>query len=149
MSSPTVHTLRELRQLGYLAAVVERWLPRIEKKTDLFGIGDVLAVHPRDKTVLLVQCTTAAHVPDRLRRVQGRPETRQLLAAGVAVEIWGWAKVGEHWRCRKVSVQAKDLAPVELLALPKRRRARKGERQRGLFDFATPDEDAKTPEKIG
>lgn len=98
MQSPTALTLRELRQLGYLAAVVERWLPRIERKADLFGIGDVLAIHPRDKAFLLVQCTSGAHVPDRLRRIQARPELARLLASGVGVEVWGWAKRGERWQ---------------------------------------------------
>jgi hypothetical protein len=134
MVSPTARTLQELRRQGFLAAVVERWLPRVGRKADLWGIGDILAVHLRERQVLLVQVTTAAHVPDRLRRIQARPEMALLLRADVLVEVWGWRKVGDRWRCRKVAVRAEDLQPVEVQALPKRRQARRGERQRTLFD---------------
>jgi hypothetical protein len=128
--TPTASTLQELRRLGYLAAVVERWLPRVERKADLFGIGDVLAVHPRDRQLLLVQCTSAAHVPDRVRRVQGRPELAHLLAAGVAVEVWGWQLVRGRSHCREEAVRSEDMKAVEMLPLPHRRQGRKGLRQR-------------------
>jgi hypothetical protein len=132
VSSPTARTLAHLRRLGFLAAVVERWLPRVERKRDLFGIGDVLAIHPRDRLVLLVQATTAEHVADRLARVQARPETALLLKAGVGVEVWGWAQRGGRWRLKRVAVTEADLAVV--VEAPKARRARKGQRQGGLFD---------------
>jgi hypothetical protein len=135
MSSPTARTLTHLRRLGYLAAVVERWLPRVERKRDLFGVGDILAVHPRDQQVLLVQATSAPHVADRLRRVQARPETAMLLRAGVGVEVWGWCRRGDRWKLKRVAVRRGDPAPLVLEA-PAPRRARRGERQRGLFDAA-------------
>jgi hypothetical protein len=131
--TPTARTLTALRRLGFVADVCERWLPVVKRKRDLFGVADVAAVHPRDKVLLLVQCTSAAHVPDRLRRVQARPETRRLLAAGVAVEVWGWALRAGRWRVRRVAVRTEDLAAVVVQAFAPARR-RKGERQRGLFD---------------
>ena len=36
--SPTA--LSHLRRLGFLAAVVERWLPKVNRRSDLFGVGD-------------------------------------------------------------------------------------------------------------
>jgi hypothetical protein len=83
--TPTARTLAHLRRLGYLAASVERWIAQAGKKIDLFGIGDVLAVHPRERSVLLVQCTSDDDVSDRLMRVKARPELPHLLAAGVNV----------------------------------------------------------------
>jgi hypothetical protein len=120
--TPTARTLSELRRLGYLAAVVETWIPRIERRRDLFGIADVLAVHPRDKAVLLVQATSAGHVQDRLRRVQARPETAVLLRAGLAVEVWGWRRLDGRWHCRRVAVRPGDLAAVVLSRLGRRRK---------------------------
>jgi hypothetical protein len=132
--TPTARTMQRLRQLGYLAARVEVYLPAVRRHRDLFGVADVLAVHPRERLpVLLVQATTAGHVPDRLRRLQARPETPLLLRAGLAVEVWGWRKIRDRWRVRIVAVRAEDLAAVALQALPRWRRARKGERQRDLF----------------
>jgi hypothetical protein len=98
----------------------------------LFGVGDVLAVHPDDRVTLLVQCTSSAHVGDRLRRVRARPETGLLLKAGLAVEVWGSGRRGGRWVLKRVQVAPGDLEPVVLQA-PKPRRRRKGERQGTLF----------------
>ena len=105
MGSPTARTLARLRELGYRADVVERRLPGCFITRDLFGIADLFAVHPGERTVLLVQATTAAHVTDRLRRVRGQPDLPALLAAGVRVEVWGWAKRGGRWHVRRVAVR--------------------------------------------
>jgi hypothetical protein len=136
--SPTARTLAHLRRLGFTAGLVERWVPHRDIRVDLFGIGDVLGVHPRDRSVLLVQCTSDAHVADRLKRVQARPELPALLAAGVAVEVWGWSLRAGRWCVRRVALRAEVLAAVVIEAPPRRRRARRGERQRGLFDGLEP-----------
>jgi hypothetical protein len=132
--TPTARTLDYLRRAGYLADVVERFLPAVNRKRDCFGVGDVLAVHPAGRAVLLVQATTGDHVADRLRRIQARPETPGLLKAGVGVEVWGWSLRAGRWTVRRVAVRVEDLAAVELTPRPLPRRQRKGQRQRGLFD---------------
>jgi hypothetical protein len=134
--SPTARTLARLRRLGFLAAVVERWVPGRNIRVDLFGLADVLGVHPHDKRVLLVQCTSAAHVGDRLRRVQARPELTALLAAGVAVEVWGWSFRAGCWHLRRVALRREDAAAFVVEAPP--RRPCRGERQCGLFDGLAP-----------
>jgi hypothetical protein len=132
--SPTGLTMRHLRRLGFLPATCERWIPGRNIRVDLFGIGDVLGVHPRDRAVLLVQCTSDAHVGDRLKRVRARPQLPALLAAGLAVEVWGWSMRAGRWRLRRVALRPEDLAPVVLQAPPPRRRLRHGHRQ-GLLPF--------------
>lgn len=124
--TPTARTLKLLRSEGYLAAVVERWIPKLNRRADLWGCFDVLAVHPRDRTFVVVQVTSAAHVADRLKKVQSRPETLLWLRAGGKVEVHGWAGP----RLRRLSVAAEDLQPV-LMSKPRRR---KPDRQCGLFD---------------
>ena len=42
-TSPTQRTLKRLRDLGYLAEVVERWNPHAKVRNDLFGFGDVMS----------------------------------------------------------------------------------------------------------
>lgn len=124
--TPTARTLKLLRAEGYLASVVERWIPHANRRADLWGAFDVLAVQPRDRVFLLVQVTSAAHVADRLRKVQARPETALWLRAGGKVEVHGW-----RGKClRRLSVSAEGLQPV-LMEKPRRRRP---DRQRGLFD---------------
>src|SRR5262245_14485357 len=131
--TPTARTLYRLRRLGFLAAPVERWIPQVQKKRDLFGVGDVLAVHPRERTFLLVQATSIVHVGDRLKRCRTRPELSVWLKAGGGFEVWGWCKQGDRWEVKRVAVPADDLEPVVLQAPRRRKRPGKGERQRDLF----------------
>lgn len=135
--SPTARTLRMLRRAGYAAAVVERFIPQTQRKADLFGVGDVLAVHPAEPTVLLIQATTAGHLGDRLARCRARPELAAWLASGQRFEVWGWHRADGRWAVRRVAVQRGDLA-VDLTPRTRARRQRKGERQRSLFDEPPP-----------
>ena len=136
--SPTGRTLVHLRRLGFLAAPVERWIVQVQRKVDLFGIGDVLAVHPRDRQFLIVQATSIAHVGDRLKRCQARPELSIWLQAGGMFEVWGWGKRSDKWEVKRVAVNADDMAPIVLQAPRRRRRLKRGERQRSLFDAIEP-----------
>jgi hypothetical protein len=95
--TPTGRSLVYLRRLGFTAAVVERWLPRVQLRQDLFGVADVLAFHPRDRLFLLVQVTTAGHVAHRLAKAKGRPELAAWLRAGGRVEIHGWQQRAGRW----------------------------------------------------
>lgn len=79
--TPTERTLRHLRSLGYLAAVVERWNPHARIRQDLWGWCDVLAVQ-----------TTASGVAARVRKVQESVTFPRVAAAGVVVEVHGWTK---------------------------------------------------------
>lgn len=136
MSSPTARSLARLRADGYTAAVVERWLPHAGVRKDFLGCIDILAVKPGEP-VLGIQATSADHVAHRLAKARALPELAVWLRAGCAFQVWGWAKKGQRWAVRVVEVRAQDLEAIELVALPKKRRARKWERQTGLFDFAT------------
>jgi hypothetical protein len=129
--TPTARSLDLLRQSGYLAEPVERWLPGANLRRDLFHVGDVLAVHPhRQPAFLLVQATTRGHVQARLDKARCRPELAVWLRAGGAFEVWGWFCTGKRWDVRRVGVQAGDLAAVPLTRTPRRTRT---PRQRDLF----------------
>jgi hypothetical protein len=131
MTTPTRLTLDLLRRSGYVAAVVEKWLPKINRRQDLWGFADILAIDRREGGFLLVQCTSVGHVADRLAKAKGRPELAAWLKAGGRFEVWGWSKRGKRWEVKRVGVQAGDLGPVVITA-PKRRRKR--DRQRMLFE---------------
>ncbi len=90
-ASPTQRTLAHLRKAGYpLAQVVERWNPYARVRQDLFGIIDVLAVGPSG--VLGVQCTSAAHVAERVAKLRSSSALPVLKKAGVTVRVHGWRK---------------------------------------------------------
>jgi hypothetical protein len=122
MSSPTKRTLTLLRKLGFVVEVVEKRVPGCSISRDLFGIADVLAIHPEQCVVLLVQATTADHFANRLRRIRAQPVLPSLLAAGVCVEIWGWSKRGGQWHVRREAIQPGDLETVVVSKLPDGRR---------------------------
>jgi hypothetical protein len=131
--TPTGRSLDLLRREGYLPAVVERWIPGAGVRSDLWHFADILAVHPRDRLFLLVQVTTAGHLAHRLAKAKRRPELAAWLRAGGRFEVHGWARRGDRWQVRRVEVHGPALADVVLCA-PRPRHARKGERQRELFD---------------
>jgi hypothetical protein len=140
MSSPTKRTLAHLRKLGFTADVVERRIPGCFTTRDLFGIGDILAVHPGERIVLLIQTTTRDHLADRLRRVREQPALPLLLDAGMQVEVWGWAKRGGRWQAARVAIRPEDLEAITIAELPDGRRGRGGIRKQTLSDGGLTDE---------
>jgi hypothetical protein len=111
-----------LRKLGYTADVVERRVPGCFTTRDLFGIADILGVHPEERIILLVQTTSRDHLADRLRRVRACPALPLLLAAGMQVELWGWAKRNGRWHAARVAIRPGDLEAVTIADLPRSRR---------------------------
>jgi hypothetical protein len=118
--TPTARTLALLRREGFIAAPVERWLPAVGRRCDVWGFGDVLAANPAARVVLIVQATTADHVAARLAKARGRAELAAWLSAGGAFEVHGWRRLGRRWNVRRVAVRTEDLATVEVQALPRR-----------------------------
>lgn len=90
--TPTALSLNYLRRYGFIAAPVERRIERIQRRADLWRFGDVLAAHPRDKRIIIVQCTSLAHVGDRLAKAKQQPELGPWLRSGGEFQVWGWAK---------------------------------------------------------
>lgn len=120
--SPTARTLHLLRREGYLPAVVERWLPGANVRQDLWGFGDVLAVHPVARAFLIVQATTLPNIASRLNKARALPALAAWLQAGGAFEVHGWVKCNGRWTAKRVAVRAEDLAGVIIARPPRRRR---------------------------
>jgi hypothetical protein len=79
--TPTALTLRHLRRGGYLADVVERWIPGAKVRRDLFTVIDVIAI-TIGEPVLAVQCTSGANVAARLKKATACPELAVWLKDG-------------------------------------------------------------------
>jgi hypothetical protein len=123
--TPTARSLTLLRRRGYLADVVERWIPRANIRRDLFGCIDLAAVCLDAPGVLGIQATTEAHVSTRLAKARALPALKTWLAAGNRFEVWGWTRRGRRWRVKIVAVVSEDLAAVVVDAPPRRRSGRK------------------------
>ncbi len=124
--TPTELTLKQLRKEGYLVAVVEKWNSHVGIRQDLFGFGDILAVHPMGKVFMLVQATTNSNVAARLTKSKAVPNLGLWLMAGGVFEVWGWVKRGARWECKRVPVMAEELTPELAGEKPRRRKAIQG-----------------------
>lgn len=100
MSSPTARSLEHLRELGYVADVVERWIPRAGVRRDLFGVVDIVAL--RAGETLGVQATSASNVAARVRKLADAPTLPALRAAGWRLVVHGWRKRRGRWTLRTV-----------------------------------------------
>lgn len=103
-----------------MAAVTERWNAYAKIRQDLFGFIDVLAVGG-GFGVLAVQCTSGAHVSDRVAKIRDLPAVRTWLETPARIEVWGWRKVGPRgqrklWEVRRVMLGIVDgrVAEAEL-----------------------------------
>lgn len=100
--SHTPRSLKRLRDEGYVADVVERWLPKANVRRDLFGMFDIVAVG-RGHTVG-VQVTGYTSVALHRRTLLMAPALAEVRAAGWHVQIHGWRKVRNRWTCRVVDL---------------------------------------------
>lgn len=110
-ASPTERTLQECRRRGWHAGVVERWNPHANRRIDLFGCIDVIAVNARGFGALGIQATSKSNMSARVEKAKGECHDALYawLRAGNAFEVWGWAKrkkpvEGRWWNLRRVAV---------------------------------------------
>lgn len=91
--SPTQRTLKWLRDRGCYAEVVERWNSHAKVRHDLFGCIDILALTP---TLVGIQVTTTAHLPDRRRKILDLYKTNGPVRAWIShvghILLVGWSK---------------------------------------------------------
>jgi len=94
--SSVQRTLRELRNQGRIAAVVERWNQHAGPhgiRQDLFGFIDVIALDP-ERGIVGVQACTSDFAAHRRKILEDCTEQVEAwLQCGGKVELWGWRKV--------------------------------------------------------
>lgn len=101
--TPTARTLAKLRKEGWLAWVVEKWIPQTRQRSDLFGFIDVLAI--RGAETLGVQSTSGSNVSSRVRKIAEHDHVARVREAGWAIHVHGWAKnAAGRWQCRVVDL---------------------------------------------
>lgn len=101
MSSPTQRSLKHLRKAGYLAGVVEKWIPQIKRRQDLFGFIDIIAV--KEGEVLAVQATSGSNVSSHVEKIANHENVGAVRKAGIRILVHGWRKNSERrWVLREV-----------------------------------------------
>lgn len=98
--TPTQRTLKKLRDDGWIAEVVERWVPGANIRKDLFGWIDIMAL--RDGQTLAVQCTSCSNMSARVKKIEESETIAEVRKAGWSVWVIGWRKVNNRWTDRTV-----------------------------------------------
>lgn len=101
--TPTQLSLRYLRAQGYLADVVERWIPGANIRRDLFGIADICAVAD-GKPNLLVQTTSRSNMAARVKKITEHENVDILRKAGLRILVHGWAKKNGRWQLKETDL---------------------------------------------
>ena len=100
-TSPTARTLRECRDRGWVAEVVERWIPYyIENgeqskrgvRKDLFGFIDIVALTPNG--ILAIQACANSSLSKRVDKIRYECNEVALLwlDSGGLISCWGWKR---------------------------------------------------------
>ena len=92
--TPTARSLALLREMGYIAQVVERFCPHSKRRIDLYGCIDILAAHP-DFGILGVQACTTGDAAKRTKKALEEPRLLTWLQAGGRFSVHGWALRGK------------------------------------------------------
>ena len=104
--SPTSRSLALLRKQGYTAQVVEKWNMWSKTRVDLFGVIDIIAIHPDYRGCLGVQATSRGHINARKKKIEEEPRAKLWLECGNRLEIWGWGKMKKSgkWEVKIIQV---------------------------------------------
>jgi hypothetical protein len=92
--SPTQRTIAALKKRGLIVGTVERWLPRVNVRKDLFGFIDLIAMDPDGGRIIGVQSTGQDFSGHREKlTVAARKQCTQWIRSGGLIELWGWRKL--------------------------------------------------------
>ena len=119
--SPTARSLELLRQEGYAPFVVEWFDQRAQKRRDLFGFLDILALGVGH--VLGVQSCIRNDIATRVAKIVNHRNLPAVRRAGVRIQVWGWGLMASgQWEVRIVDLteesQNQALAAREAPTLP-------------------------------
>lgn len=120
--SPTMRTLRELRNLNRKCDIVERFIHNTKVnpcggiRSDLFGFIDIIAIEPDKGVIIGVQSCGNSFAAHYRKIIRDRTENAiAWLRSGGKIELWAWSKVKAKpggrrlvWRPRVQEITLKD-----------------------------------------
>jgi hypothetical protein len=92
-----------MRERGFHAEVVEKWVPGANIRRDLWGFADVLCIGSA-KPITVVQSTSDSNVAARIAKIAESPLVSLVREAGIRILVQGWRKVKGRWQVREVDV---------------------------------------------
>jgi len=126
-SSNTQRTMAYLKNdLGLRCAIVEKWNSFVNRRQDLFGFIDIIALDPENEQIIGVQSFGADFQPHLRKIVNEKREDAILwLQTGNAIMLVGWRQLKRrnkdnswskksYWTPREYMVTMKDFNPETL-----------------------------------
>ena len=95
--SPTARSLKVLRDAGFTAEVVEKWIPFAKVRKDLWGWCDIIALDPHTCEVIAVQTTTKSNMAARATKIRESDITPLVRRCRIKIHVHGWYKSGNKW----------------------------------------------------
>lgn len=84
---------RAIEDLGWRAALVERWIPQARKSIDVFGFADYVVIDPEDSGTLYLQVTSGGNGSTRVTKIlELGAVVKDVLKSGNRIEVWDWRK---------------------------------------------------------
>ena len=109
--SPTQRALAELKKLGYLTAIVERWNPYAKIRQDLWGWCDILYL--TDSSIVGLQITSGANHAARREKILAEPRALAWIKAGGIVEVWSVAKQGARGEAKAWVIRKEEIVEAD------------------------------------
>lgn len=103
-SIPTARSRKHLEDMGYHVELVEKYNHFTQRKSDLFGFGDLLAI--RENEVCVVQTTSASNIASRINKITESPLLDKVRKAGIRIVVHGWKKLANG----RYSLREEDLS---------------------------------------
>lgn len=103
-TSPTQRSLKHMRSLGYVCAIVEKWNPHARIRQDMFGFIDIVCV--KDEDIVGVQACSGAGGDSaaRVRKI-AEHENWPLICKAFRVVVQSWRKnTAGRWVLREVEL---------------------------------------------
>ena len=120
MSKATTRTLQHLREHGFPAEVVEKWIPQARRRKDLFDIIDIVCLNP--PYTLGVQSTTYSNISSHVKKIRESPVLKMLYDCKWRIIVYGWRKKNGRWIARRVEVlpngETCELQPGYMVPFP-------------------------------
>ena len=112
-TTPSSRSKRYLEGLGYMVGTVERYNHITQRRHDLFGFIDLIAVRGDD--IVGLQVTSDSNISARVKKIKEECDdaAKSWIAAGGLIVVQGWGKKKvkrksprETWQHRSVEIVA-------------------------------------------
>ena len=92
MASPTTRSKKAMTDDGWYTETVEYWNGFTNRRHDLFGFTDILAMK-EGETPRLIQTTTGTNFAARRTKIMGSERAVLALVSGFRIFLHGWRKL--------------------------------------------------------